>query len=85
MELDVETHFRQQLSKNYEETKRVLLPEEECQDIINQLLEATATTKKTQHQYYLLKKYEVLEGGYVKKHIRKREDNEDIFYFVSIV
>ena len=39
---------------------------------------------KTPHQYYLLKKYEVLECGYVNKLIRKREDNEDIFYFVSI-
>ena len=84
MELDIEAHFRQQLYKSYEENKLVLLPKEEYQNIISQLLEATATTKKTPHKYYLLEKYEVLECGYVEKFIRKREDNEDIFYSVSI-
>ena len=47
MELDIETHFRQQLYKSNEENKRVLLPKEGYQNIISQLLEATATTKKT--------------------------------------
>ena len=75
MELDIEAQFREQLFKSYKDNKRVLLPKEEYQNIISQLLEATATTKKSPHQYYLLKKYEVLECGYVKKLIRKREDN----------
>ena len=84
MELDIEAQFREQLFKSNKDNKRVLLPKEEYQNIISQLLEATATTKKSPHQYYLLKKYEVLECGYVKKLIRKREDNEATFYFVSI-
>ena len=78
MELDIEAQFREQLYKSYKDNKHVMLPKEEYQNIISQLLE------KSPHQYYLLKKYEVIECGYVKKLIRKREVNEATFYFVSI-
>ncbi|XP_066952250.1 SCAN domain-containing protein 3-like [Macrobrachium rosenbergii] len=39
--------------------------------------------KKTPHEYYLLKKYEILKCGDVLKLIRRRTANEDPIYFAT--
>ncbi|XP_071083993.1 KRAB-A domain-containing protein 2-like [Haliotis cracherodii] len=77
--------FRDALYKMYEENTRVLIPKELYLESINNLLEASITTKKTPHHHYLLKKYEVLKCGDVDKLIKRRQSSEeDPLYFVTI-
>ena len=43
------------------------------------------STKKSRHQYYILKKYELLTCGTVEKLIKKRNSPEDCLkYYVTI-
>ena len=61
----------------------MLLPKEEYDNIINHIKKISQ--KKTAHDYYHLKKYEILQCGNVEKLIRKREDGEqNPIYFVTI-
>ncbi|XP_046560558.1 KRAB-A domain-containing protein 2-like [Haliotis rubra] len=58
---------------------------EEYYKIISDLPEASKTSKKTPHQYYLLKKYEVLQCGDINRLIRRRQHEEETpLYFISI-
>ncbi|KAK6169643.1 hypothetical protein SNE40_020646 [Patella caerulea] len=51
---------------------------------INAMLEASSSTK-TPHQYYLLKKYELLQCGDIDKLIKQRQSSEEPpLYFVTI-
>jgi len=83
-EIELKASFQEQLYKSYEINKRVLITQEENEKTIGDLIEANKTMKKTPHQYYLLKKYELLECGDVKKLIRCRLPGESPLYFVSI-
>ncbi|XP_041369797.1 KRAB-A domain-containing protein 2-like [Gigantopelta aegis] len=77
--------FRESLFKTYEDNKRVLIPKEEYGTIISELLQAASVSKKTSHQYYLLKKYKVLQCGDSERLIRRRvHADEAPLYFVSI-
>ncbi|XP_068216101.1 KRAB-A domain-containing protein 2-like [Palaemon carinicauda] len=42
------------------------------------------SSKKVPHEYYLLKKYEILKCGDVLKLIRRRTANEDPIYFATL-
>ena len=83
-ECDLESSFREELFKRYAEKKSVLLPKEQYNDIIRELTAIDMSTKKSPHEYYLLKKYEVLKCGHVLKLIRRRNANEDPIYFVTL-
>ena len=80
---DLEVHFREELLKRSEGKKSVLLPKEEYK-IIADLTSIDKSGKKTPHEYYLLKKYEVLKCGDVFKLIRRRNANEDPIYFATL-
>ena len=83
-ECNLESSFREELFKRYAEKKSVLLPKEQYNDIIRELTAIDMSTKKSPHEYYLLKKYEVLKCGHVLKLIRRRNANEDPIYFVTL-
>ena len=83
-ECDLEAHFREELLKRSEGKKSVLLPKEEYNKIIADLTSIDKSGKKTPHEYYLLKKYEVLKCGDVFKLIRRRNANEDPIYFATL-
>ncbi|XP_046553714.1 KRAB-A domain-containing protein 2-like [Haliotis rubra] len=83
--MDHEKIFREGLFKIYETNKRVLIPKEEYYKIISDLLEVSKTSKKTPHQYYILKKYEVLQCGDINRLIRRSQHEEETpLYFISI-
>ncbi|XP_076053598.1 KRAB-A domain-containing protein 2-like [Oratosquilla oratoria] len=83
-ECDLEAFFREELLKRYELKKPVLLPKEQYNKIIAELTATDTSVKKTPHEYYLLKKYEVLKCGDVLKLIRRRNANEEPIYFAKL-
>lgn len=83
-ECDLEAHFREELFKRSEGKKSILLPKEQYNKIIADLTAIDKSGKKTPHEYYLLKKYEVLKCGDVFKLIRRRNANEDPIYFTTL-
>ena len=56
-ECDLESSFREELFKRYAEKKSVLLPKEQYNDINRELTAIDMSTKKSPHEYYLLKKF----------------------------
>ena len=79
----IEIIFNSKLYELHNDEKSVLLPKEEYNNIINHIKKISQ--KKMAHDYYLLKKYEILQCGNVEKLIRKREDGEqNPIYFVTI-
>ncbi|XP_064082882.1 KRAB-A domain-containing protein 2-like [Macrobrachium nipponense] len=83
-ERDLEAHFREELFQRSEGKKSVLLPKEQYNEIISELTAIDKSGKKTPHEYYLLKKYEILKCGDVLKLIRRRTANEDPIYFATL-
>ncbi|KAK3865709.1 hypothetical protein Pcinc_028718 [Petrolisthes cinctipes] len=83
-ECDLEAHFREELFKRSEGKKSILLPKEQYNKIIADLTAIDKSGKKTPHEYYLLKKYEVLKCGDVFKLIRRGNANEDPIYFATL-
>ena len=61
-----------------------LLPKKEYIKTVGELLEATQAPKKSPHQFYLLKKYELLQCGDVHKIIRKNPNQEHPLKFATI-
>ena len=55
----------------YGENKCILLPKEEYIKTVGELLEATQAPKKSPRQFYLLKKYELLQCGDIQKLIKR--------------
>ncbi|KAK6175268.1 hypothetical protein SNE40_013765 [Patella caerulea] len=84
MDSDREVQFRDQLYQMHSVNKRVLIRKDDYQKIVRELLDANSSSKKSPQQYYLLKKYEVLECGDVTKLIRKGDGSEEPVYFASI-
>ncbi|KAG1684037.1 KRAB-A domain-containing protein 2 [Nymphon striatum] len=83
-ESDLEVYFRKELFKRYEVKKSVLLLREDYHKLIAELTAIDMSAKKTPHEYYLLKKYEVLKCADVLKLIRRRDANEDPVYFATL-
>ncbi|KAK3863131.1 hypothetical protein Pcinc_031073 [Petrolisthes cinctipes] len=83
-ECDLEAHFREELFKRSKGKKSILLPKEQYNKIIADLTAIDKSGKKTPHEYYLLKKYEVLKCGDVFKLIRRGNANEDPIYFATL-
>ncbi|XP_076056310.1 KRAB-A domain-containing protein 2-like [Oratosquilla oratoria] len=83
-ECHLEAFFREELLKRYALKKSVLLPKEKYNKIIAELTATDTSAKKTPHEYYLLKKYEVLKCGDVLKLIRRRNANEEPIYFPKL-
>ncbi|XP_076042198.1 KRAB-A domain-containing protein 2-like [Oratosquilla oratoria] len=81
---DLEAYFREELLKKYALKKYVLLPKEQYNNNIADLTATDTSAKKTPHEYYLLKKYEVLKCGDVFESIRRRNANEDPIYFATL-
>ncbi|XP_068240320.1 KRAB-A domain-containing protein 2-like [Palaemon carinicauda] len=83
-ELDLEAHFWEELFQRSEGKKSVLLPKEQYNEIISELTALDKSGKKMPHEYYLLKKYEILRCGDVLKLIRIRTANLDPIYFATL-
>ena len=80
--MDIEIIFKSKLYELHNDKKSVLLPKEQY-DNINHIKKISQ--KKTAHDYYLLKKYEIPQCGNVVKFIRKRGDGEqNPIYFVTV-
>ena len=82
--VDVEETFRRSLCTSYGDNKCILLPKEEYIKTVVQLLAATQATKKSPRQFYLLKKYELLQCGDVQKLVIKKPNQEHPLYFATI-
>ncbi|XP_041346801.1 KRAB-A domain-containing protein 2-like [Gigantopelta aegis] len=82
--MDLEETFRRSLYTSYGENKCILLPKDEYIKIVGELLEATQAPKKSPRQFYLLKKYELLQCGDVQKLIRKKPNQEHPLHFATI-
>ena len=81
-----EMEFREKLYEKYLECQKYFIPKEVYYKTIEDLKTvAKVSTKKSRHQYYILKKYEVLTCGDVEKLIKKRMSPEDRpVYYVTI-
>ena len=81
-----EMEFRDKLYEKYSESQKYLIPKEVYNMTIEDLKTASkVSTKKSRHQYYILKKYELLTCGTVEKLIKKRKSPEDHpIYYVTI-
>ena len=82
--MDVEETFRRSLYMSYRENKCILLPKEEYIKTVGELLEATQAPTKSPRQFYLLKKYELLQYGDVQKLTRKKPNQEHPQYVATI-
>ena len=73
-----EMEFRGKLFEKYSECQKYLIPREVYYETIEDLKTMTkVSTSKSRHQYYILKKYEVLTCGDVEKLIKKKKSPED--------
>ena len=76
------------LRKSYsKEVKGSSLPrfqKEQYDKLIADLSVIDKSGKKTPHEYYLLKKYEVLKCGVVFKLLKRPNANEDPIYFATL-
>ena len=73
-----EMEFRGKLFEKYSECQKYLIPREVYYEAIEDLKTMTkVSTSKSRHQYYILKKYEVLTCGDVEKLIKKKKSPED--------
>lgn len=87
---DIENTYRAQLEQLHASDKKVgLLTKEEYFSLIEELkVAASQTTTKTRRQYYILKRYEVLQCGDVEKLIKKRRgtngEEQTTVYFAHI-
>ena len=80
-----EQHFVEELKKWHSKNKRVLITRDEYFETVNELITSQETKVKSPRQYYLIKKYELLNCGDTQKLIRKRKDeNSEPVYFVFI-
>ena len=61
--MDIEIIFKSKLYELHNDKKSVLLSKEEYDNIINHIKKMSQ--KETAHDYYLLKKYEILQCGNV--------------------
>lgn len=73
-----EAEFKQNLFDKYAQCQKYLIPKEEYYKTIEELKAAAQVlSTKSRHQYYILKKYEVLSCGDVEKLIKKRKSPGD--------
>ena len=81
-----EMEFRGKLFEKYSECQKYLIPWEVYYETIEDLKTITkVSTSKSRHQYYILKKYEVLTCGDVEKLIKKKKLPEDhSIYYATI-
>ena len=69
-----EAEFKQKLFDKYAQCQKYLIPKEEYYKTTEELKAAAQVlSTKSRHQYYILKKYEVLSCGDVEKLIKKRK------------
>ena len=61
-----------------------MIPKEEYNKTVGEVLEATQAPKKSPRQFFLLKKYELHQCGDVQKLTRKTPNQEHPLYFVTI-
>ena len=81
-----ETKFKEALFKKYSQCAKYLIPKEVYYKTIDDLKTAAeASTTKSHHQYYILKKYELLQCGDVEKLIKKRKSPEDPPVYYAII
>ena len=74
-EMDLEVQFRQQVCDIHaRDAKSVLLSKDEYYNLIEELKVAVGCgdKAKTNRQYYILKRYEILQCGDVEKLIKRR-------------
>jgi hypothetical protein len=77
-ENELEFRFRQQLLELYNSGKKtVMFKKEEYFSVIDELKNAVNAKSKTPRQYYILKKYEILQCGDIEKIIRKGAASTD--------
>ena len=82
MASDLETRFTAGLFRQYaskQTVKKVLsFQRSNMNFLLGNIIEAQNSEKKTQNQYYLLQKYEILMCGHVRKIIRKQSVHVNI-------
>ena len=83
---NIEAKFKEKLFEKYSKCQKWLIPKDIYYDIIDKLKRVAGNTStKSRHQYYIMKKYEVLTCGDLDKLIKKRRTPEDrLVYYVSI-
>ena len=83
---NIETKFNSELYERYHASARHLMPQDKYVAIINDVKVAAAKYKnKSRYEFYILKRYEVLECGDEEKLIRRRRTPADqIKYFIPI-
>ena len=86
MEENIENDFKNELYKRYKNCARYLIPKDKYFTFINDIKVAAGKTKeKSRYEYYILKKYEILECGDIEKLIKRRvEPTDPIIYYISI-
>ena len=73
-----EMEFRGKLFEKYSECQKYLIPRKVYYETIEDLKTMTKVSiSKSRHQYYILKKYDVLTCGDVEKLIKKKKSPED--------
>ena len=81
-----EAQFYEELMlKKISDSKSLLLTKIEYYNLIEELRVAACAKKKSNRQYYILGRYEILQCGGVEKLIKKRNDRtQEPVYFVHI-
>ena len=79
------TELLKSLSSIQDRQKSALITKEEYELLISDIIEAKQANSKTNHQYYLLRKFDVLVCGDVQKVIKKQNRPDDIpIYYVAL-
>ena len=77
--------YEELMLKKSSDSKSLLLTKIEYYNLIEELRVAACAKKKSNRQYYILGRYEILQCGGVKKLIKKRNDRiHEPVYFVHI-
>jgi transposase InsO family protein len=83
LENSAEDQFKQQLLAIYNSTKKsVLMKKDDYFSLIEELRNASKEESKTPRQYYIIKKFQILQCGDVEKLIRKSTDpsHDPVYY-----
>ena len=83
---NLKTKFKEALFKKYFQCAKYFIAEEVYYKNIDDLtIAAEVSTTKSHHQYYIIKKYELLQRGDVEKHVKKRKSPEDHPVYYAII
>ncbi|XP_066946986.1 KRAB-A domain-containing protein 2-like [Macrobrachium rosenbergii] len=80
-----ENFYEKVMLKKNSDSKSLILTKIEYYNLIEELRVASSAKNKSNRQYYILGRYEVLQCGGVEKLIKKRKDEtQELVYFVHV-